>query len=227
MQKESSTQAGDCKKFRHREYASRPLPAVATQRSPFVNPVKSISCVGDRLGAERFRQLSFAADLEGAEVLVPRSIRRLGLGLPPRLQLVEILGGDLALAQPSRTGGREPPEEGRSTGSSASLTEGHAGEFFLETFLLLRIAGAREAVGAFEEALFFLLPSIQPGLDKIGDDAAGARLAGLRQRLHPAPRCTTMHQVGADHTPTLQYPPLRRLSGSPAILPACLEGLPG
>src|SRR6266545_5619078 len=29
--------------------------------------------------------------------------------------------------------------------SSASLTEGHAGEFFLETFLLLRVAGAREA----------------------------------------------------------------------------------
>src|SRR6266446_5009310 len=81
----------------------------------------------------------------------------------------------------SRTGGREAPEEARSTGSSASLTEGHAGEFFLETFLLLRVAGAREAVGEFEETLFFLLPGVEPGLDEVGDDAAGARLARLRQ----------------------------------------------
>lgn len=46
------------------------------------------------------------------------------------------------------------PEEARSTGPSASLTEGHAGKFLLETFPLLRVAGAREAVDAFEEALF-------------------------------------------------------------------------
>ena len=78
-------------------------------------------------------------------------------------------------------GGREAPEEARSTGSSASLTEGHAGEFFLETFLLLRVAGAREAVCKFEETLFFLLPGIEPGLDEVGDDAAGARLPRLRQ----------------------------------------------
>src|SRR6266702_7164080 len=49
---------------------------------------------------KRLRILSFAANLEGTEVLVPRSTRRLGFRLPPRLQLVEVLGGDLALAQP-------------------------------------------------------------------------------------------------------------------------------
>jgi len=61
---------------------------------------------------EGLRVFSFAADLEGAEVLL--------------------------------------------------LTEGHAGEFFLETLLLLRIAGARQAVGELEEALSFLLPGVEP-----------------------------------------------------------------
>src|SRR5712691_12106879 len=90
-----------------------------------------------RLASEqkRLRILSFAADLEGAEILVPRSIRRLGFRLPPRLQLVEVLGGDLALAQPlEQVVAKRRRKSG--PGSSASLTEGHAGEFFLETFLL-------------------------------------------------------------------------------------------
>lgn len=43
------------------------------------------------------------------------------------------------------------------TGSSASLAEGDLGELFLETFLLLRIAGARETVRELEEARFFLV----------------------------------------------------------------------
>jgi len=34
------------------------------------------------------------------------------------------------------------------------FTEGHAGEFFLEAFLFLRVAGAQKAVHEFEEALF-------------------------------------------------------------------------
>jgi hypothetical protein len=36
------------------------------------------------------------------------------------------------------------------------FTEGHAGEFFLETFLLFRVAGAQQAVHELEEALFVL-----------------------------------------------------------------------
>jgi len=44
-------------------------------------------------------------------------------------------------------------------------TEGHAGEFFLETLALLRIAAARQAVGEIEEAFFFPFPDVEPGLD--------------------------------------------------------------
>ncbi|HVT15532.1 MAG TPA: hypothetical protein VHQ90_05025, partial [Thermoanaerobaculia bacterium] len=41
----------------------------------------------------------------------------------------------------------------RSIGSSALLTEGHAGQLLLEMALLFPVAGARETVRKFEEAL--------------------------------------------------------------------------
>jgi hypothetical protein len=41
-----------------------------------------------------------AADLEGSEVLEPRTLRSLGLGLSPQLELVEVLHRDLAVAEP-------------------------------------------------------------------------------------------------------------------------------
>ena len=47
---------------------------------------------------------------------------------------------------------------GRSTGSSASLTEGHSGQLFFETALLLRIEGTRQAVGQLNEAFSLLFP---------------------------------------------------------------------
>src|SRR3990170_3000067 len=68
----------------------------------------------------------------------------------------------------------------------ALLPEGHARKLFLETFLLLRIAGTRQAVSQLKEALPFLLTSLDPGLDEINNDAVGARAADLRQRFHPA-----------------------------------------
>src|SRR6185295_7692498 len=49
---------------------------------------------------EGLRVLPFAADLERTEVFVPLSVRGLGLGLSPQLQLVEVFGRDLSLAQP-------------------------------------------------------------------------------------------------------------------------------
>jgi hypothetical protein len=48
---------------------------------------------------ECLRKLPLATDLERAESLVPEAVRSLGLGLPPELQLVEVLGRDLALTE--------------------------------------------------------------------------------------------------------------------------------
>jgi hypothetical protein len=45
------------------------------------------------LQEESLGKLTFATDLERSEVLVPRAGGRFGLGLPPQLELVEILGG--------------------------------------------------------------------------------------------------------------------------------------
>src|SRR6266850_4650972 len=46
------------------------------------------------------RVLSVPTDFERTEVLVPEPLRGLGIGLSPRFELVEVFGGDLAVAQP-------------------------------------------------------------------------------------------------------------------------------
>ena len=66
------------------------------------------------------------------------------------------------------------------------LTEGHAGQFCLETFLIFRIAGMRQAVGQLEDAFSFQLPGFDTGLDELNNDAVGARVIGLRQGFHLA-----------------------------------------
>ena len=76
---------------------------------------------------EGLRVLSLAADLERTEVPVPEPVGSLWLGFSPQLQLIEVLGGNLALAKPLEQMVPEGVEASRSTGSSASITEGHAG----------------------------------------------------------------------------------------------------
>jgi hypothetical protein len=49
---------------------------------------------------EGFGVLTLAADLEGTEILVPRSVRGHGLGFSPHLELIEVLHRDLAIAEP-------------------------------------------------------------------------------------------------------------------------------
>jgi hypothetical protein len=89
---------------------------------------------------KRLGILPIAADFEGAEVFVPRPIRRFGFGFPRYLQLVEIVSSDLAFAQ-SLEGGRAARAGDRPTGSSALLTEGHARQFLFESFLFLGLGG--------------------------------------------------------------------------------------
>ena len=48
---------------------------------------------------ERLREPALAADLERAEVLDPWAVRGIRLRLPPEFQLVEVLDGDLPIAQ--------------------------------------------------------------------------------------------------------------------------------
>jgi len=80
--------------------------------------------------------------------------------------------------------GRGAREAVRSTGSWALLTKGHAGQLFLEPFLIFRVAGMRQALGQLEEAFPFPLPSFDTRLDEMNNDAVGARDAGLRQGFH-------------------------------------------
>ena len=56
--------------------------------------------------------------------------------------------------------------------------------------------------------------------------AAQKLLDRMRERLRME-RYSLRTEGRAGPGSTCQYPPLRMLSGSPAILPACLEGLPG
>ena len=67
----------------------------------------SYGCKSERLPFRRLspeqeglRELPFTADFERAEILEPEPIRRVGLGLSPELQPVQILHGDLAVAEP-------------------------------------------------------------------------------------------------------------------------------
>ena len=48
---------------------------------------------------EGLRMFALAADLEGSKILEPRTIRRLRIGLPPELELVEVVDRDLAIVQ--------------------------------------------------------------------------------------------------------------------------------
>jgi len=48
---------------------------------------------------EGFGELALAADLERAEILIPESFGRLRLGFAPQLQLIQVFGFDVALAQ--------------------------------------------------------------------------------------------------------------------------------
>jgi hypothetical protein len=67
----------------------------------------------------------------------------------------------------------------RSTGFWALLTEGHAGQLFLETLPLFRIAGTRQAVSQLEEAFPFLLPGFDTGLDEIIVDTRQRNRSGV------------------------------------------------
>ena len=133
---------------------------------------------------ESLRVLSFAADLERPKVLIPEPVRSIRLRFSPHLQLVEILYGDLALAQPIEQVVAERRRQIGPLDLRHLLTEGHAGQIFLDTPLFLRVAGMREAVGQVEETLPLLFPGFQAGLDKLGDDAVGARVARLHEGLH-------------------------------------------
>src|SRR6185295_3961487 len=57
-------------------------------------PLSRLSCEQEGLWI-----FALAADLEGAEVLVPEIVRSLGLGLSPNLQLIQVFRGDPSLAK--------------------------------------------------------------------------------------------------------------------------------
>ena len=68
---------------------------------------------------EGLRIFSFATDFERTEVLVPEPVGGIGIGFSPRFELVKVVRGDLAFAQPIK---QMVAERGRQSGP---LDPGH------------------------------------------------------------------------------------------------------
>ena len=83
---------------------------------------------------ESLRILPFPADFEGSKILEPWSIRCLGIGLSPKLELVEVIDRDLAIAQAIKQMVAKRPREIRPL-DLALFTERHSGQFFFEALL--------------------------------------------------------------------------------------------
>ena len=100
-----------------------------------------------------------------------------GVSSPTRSTFADTFGFEASDVEISTVAGRE---------KLGLLTEGHAGQLFLETFLVFRSAGMRQAASQIEETFPFLLPGFDTGLDELNNDPVGARVAGLRQEFHLA-----------------------------------------
>lgn len=79
--------------------AGRPALRGAPEEAEFARPELSYSRSPLAAQQERFRESALAADLEGAEVLEPGALGSLRLRFSPRLELIEILDGDLPVAE--------------------------------------------------------------------------------------------------------------------------------
>lgn len=69
-----------------------------------------------------------------------------------------------------------------STGSSASITESHAGQLLFEEALLLRISTLRQAIRHLEKAPLLLLLRGKAGFDELDEDAACAHPSRFGER---------------------------------------------
>lgn len=136
---------------------------------------------------ERLGILAFAADLEGPEVLEPETVGRFRVRFSPELQLIEVIRRDLAISKPIEQMISEGRREIRPLNRRQSITEGTACKLLLETPLFRRIGGIDETIGKLEERPFFLFPSLEPRLDQLNDDSAGA---------HPLPPGDGLHAPG-------------------------------
>lgn len=165
--------------------------AVARARLPGHRVLEFLSPCWLTSEQESLRIPAFAANLERAEILVPRTLRRVRFRFPPLLQAIEVFCGDLALAQPLEQVIAERSGQAGPLNLRHLFAERHPGQVFLKALLLLRVARIREAVGKFEESLPFLLPCFETGLDKFDNDSICAGAAGLCQRFH-----TTGHARG-------------------------------
>src|SRR5881628_1789136 len=80
----------------------------------------------------------------------------------------------------------------------ALLTEGHDGQLFLETCLLFRVAGTRQAISQLDEAFPFLLPGFDTRLDELNNDSVGARAFAPGIEAHRPPailRILARHRI--------------------------------
>ena len=170
---------------------------------------------------KRLGIFAFAAQLERAEVLVPRSIRYLRFRLHPNPQLVEVSKTYIyfghACVPPSD---RELRREGETRFRSAALfTEHKTPQLIAEMFHLFRVAGCTKALGKVVERLLFLFLRLNPLCDQVNQNAVIAQtplsrdeadlLIDFGRKSDAAPnrlcRCSfchchsiTIHHFGAD-----------------------------
>jgi hypothetical protein len=91
-------------------------------------------------------EFAFTANFERAKIFVPKAVRCVRGCLAPSLQFIKVFLRNFALAEPVEEAflqreGKIHPLDLRHSGA-----EGHAGEFFLQLLLFLRIIGFRQTI---------------------------------------------------------------------------------
>ncbi len=129
-------------------------------------------------------EFALAADLEGTKVLIPRAHPVPQVPIPSRLSACTGPRSISAVPPVGRRGAGEEQGEDRSIGSWASVTEGHAREFFFNALPLVWIGCLPESIGKTKEALFFGLPALKPRFDQLHQNSVGARIPSSRNGAH-------------------------------------------
>ncbi len=131
------------------------------------------------------RELAFAAKLERAEILVPRSVGHHRSRFDPNAQLVEVFQADIAVVHGldemvANGGGKPGPSFDLRHASPTSFAEDEAAQFVAQLPDLLRITGGAELLSELEECLLLLLCSFDALLDELDQYAivAESALAG-------------------------------------------------
>lgn len=144
-------------------------------------PCLKLSASGGLAGQEEgFRVGPLTADLEGAKVLIPKLSGGFGFSLTPELQLIEVLGCDLALAEPIEQVIAKRRRQVGPLDLRHLFPERDASQFILDAPQFSRIGRIGQAVSQLEEPALFHFFRFQSGFDQFHQDSisAGSLMVG-------------------------------------------------